>query len=591
LASLRNSALALWALASASCSLVTTFDLSRAVETSDALCSDGIDNDGNGLTDCQDWGCLSTRVCCTRPVVVLSDDFSGPACAAQSCDHAAACAPDSTLWASWGAPSPVLCEDSLLPDKAQQCFPVGVVGQTALPLHPGLSVAAHLSGQPEAVGGLELGLTLKSTVVGNLNPCGTIDGPSPIVSLRQTVTATGYRMQAFFDGVLVGTSAELDGGATHEVGFAVGADRTVGYTVDGASFAQSDKSQPLPESAPTVYLVLDGVGQVARFADVTVTDGTQCDSPASWAPSTPFVALAPSTAAYGWDSEGVSAPAVVAAASGDLIMYYTGCAPVIGGGGCSSSLGFGRAVSTAGQPFVRDVHPRLTPTAAVGLQVVLVPPGPPTVDDPIAGFFDVDFGTRDWNLAPFTDVPSQPSINVAKPLDNNIFPRITGSWDDDVCCSTIVDRGDKLMLWYAGKAATDTVWRIGLAESTDRMHFARVGSSPVMTEGGREDYDGRGVSMPYVLYDDTRHLYRMWYTATALFGVTSIGYAVSTDGVTWHKFPGNPVVTASGVGLESLGRANVLDEEGRTLMWVDGVDPQKLGSEIYQLENDGTPAP
>jgi hypothetical protein len=83
----------------------------------------------------------------------------------------------------------------------------------------------------------------------------------------------------------------------------------------------------------------------------------------------------------------------------------------------------------------------------------------------------------------------------------------------------------------------------------------------------------------------------MWYTATALFGVTSIGYAVSTDGITWHKFPGNPVVTASGVGLESLGRTAVVEQQGRTLMWVDGVDPEKIGSEIFELENDGQPAP
>ncbi len=575
----------------ASCSLITSFDLSRAVESSDALCSDGIDNDGNGLTDCQDWGCLSTKVCCTRPVVVMSDDFSGPACAAQSCDAPTECDPDPTLWSSWGAPSPVLCEDSLLPDKAQQCFAVGVVGQTALTLHPGLTVTAHLVGQPEAVGGLELGLTLKSSVIGNVNPCGTVDGPAPIVSMQQAGTATGYRMQAFFDGVLVGTSDDLDGGATHEVGFSVAPDRTVSYSVDGASFAASDKSQPLPETAPTVHVVLDGVGQIARFADVTVTDGTQCDSPATWAPSTPFVALAPSTEAYGWDSQGVSDPAVVVAGSGDLLMYYTGCAPVVGGGGCSSSLGFGRAVSSAGQPFARDDKPRLTPTAAVGLDVALAPPAPATADDTVNGYFDVAFGAKDWNLAPFSDMTSDPSITVVKPLDNSTFPRIPGSWDDDVCCSTVIDHGGKRMLWYAGKLATDTVWRIGLAESTDDKHFTRVGTSPVMIEGAREDYDGRGVSMPYVIFDESRQLFRMWYTATALFGVTSIGYAVSTDGVTWHKFPGNPVVTASGVGLESLGRSAVVEQQGRTLMWVDGVDPEKIGSEIFQLENDGQPAP
>ena len=113
----------------------------------------------------------------------------------------------------------------------------------------------------------------------------------------------------------------------------------------------------------------------------------------------------------------------------------------------------------------------------------------------------------------------------------------------------------------------------------------------MLSEGAREDYDGRGVTMPEVIFDESRQLYRMWYTAVALFDVTSIGYAVSVDGIEWHKYPANPVVTAAGVGLESLGRSAVLEEQGRTLLWVDGVDPHKLGSEILQLENNGQPAP
>ena len=328
-----------------------------------------------------------------------------------------------------------------MPRKSEQCYAVGVVGRTELTLHPGLAVTAHLQGQPEAVGGLELGVTLKSTVVGGVNPCGIIDGPSPIVAVHQAGTAGGYRLQALFDGVVVGTSAEVDAAATHEVGFSVGADRTITYSVDGAPFAVSDKSQPLPESALTVHVVLDGIGLQARFADVKVTDGTQCDSPSSWAPSTPFVALAPSTEDYAWDSQGVFNPAVAATGSGDLLLYYTGCAPTIGGGsggGCSS-LGFGRAISSAGEPFVRDTKPRLPPTAAVGLEVVLAPAPPPTIADPVSGYFDVAFGAKDWNLAPFVDRPSEPIIDVAKPLDNNTLSRTSGLWDDDVCarrCST-----------------------------------------------------------------------------------------------------------------------------------------------------------
>jgi hypothetical protein len=35
---------------------------SSACETGDALCSDMLDNDGDGFTDCEDFGCLTPSV-------------------------------------------------------------------------------------------------------------------------------------------------------------------------------------------------------------------------------------------------------------------------------------------------------------------------------------------------------------------------------------------------------------------------------------------------------------------------------------------------------------------------------------------------
>ena len=74
------------ALQCTACELIGNFDLTRVTESTEALCSDSVDNDGDGLTDCQDWKCLGLSVCCNMPVVVLADDFNGAACAAQSCD-------------------------------------------------------------------------------------------------------------------------------------------------------------------------------------------------------------------------------------------------------------------------------------------------------------------------------------------------------------------------------------------------------------------------------------------------------------------------------------------------------------------------
>ena len=59
------------ALALTGCTALADFPEDRLAETTDALCGNGIDDDADGLTDCQDWTCLDREVCCTLPSVVL----------------------------------------------------------------------------------------------------------------------------------------------------------------------------------------------------------------------------------------------------------------------------------------------------------------------------------------------------------------------------------------------------------------------------------------------------------------------------------------------------------------------------------------
>ena len=104
-----------------SCEWVLDHSLRPVPEESDLLCSDGRDNDFNGLTDCQDWGCLDQPTCCTLQDVVLLDTFEGPACtdtgcSAQSCDEPR-CGPDTNIWHTWPCPYPVVCGGALRPRK------------------------------------------------------------------------------------------------------------------------------------------------------------------------------------------------------------------------------------------------------------------------------------------------------------------------------------------------------------------------------------------------------------------------------------------------------------------------------------------
>jgi len=166
-----------------------------------------------------------------------------------------------------------------------------------------------------------------------------------------------------------------------------------------------------------------------------------------------------------------------------------------------------------------------------------------------------------------------------------------GAFDDSaICCAAAVRHQGQVLLWYAGQRNNDPTWRIGLAFSGDGVSFQRFPGNPVLTEGGRDDFDGRGVTEPEVLWDPARELYRMWYTADGFLGTTSIAYAVSTDGITWHKFPGNPVVPHAAVGLDVVGSAAVRTDVNGLKMWVHGSQDGRVGMRIFALENRGTPS-
>ena len=69
-------------------------------------------------------------------------------------------------------------------------------------------------------------------------------------------------------------------------------------------------------------------------------------------------------------------------------------------------------------------------------------------------------------------------------------------------------------------------------------------ANPVLTSNKSGVWDLE-MGTPCVLFDGVE--YKMWYTGAD--GVySSIGYATSPDGVTWTKYHGNPVLTATGRG-------------------------------------------
>jgi hypothetical protein len=181
-----------------------------------------------------------------------------------------------------------------------------------------------------------------------------------------------------------------------------------------------------------------------------------------------------------------------------------------------------------------------------------------------------------------------------------VLPRAApGTWDAGrVWSPTAVVGPDGIRrLWYAGQAPGSDVWSLGVATSADGgLSFARAAPGSILAPGAPSDFDGGSVLNPTVIYDDALGLYRMWYEGRDFFGKVAIGYAVSTDGVAWSKYPGNPVITADQLGLTSIGGPAVRRApDGRLLMFIHGTSVAEPRRRIFALVNDGslvaTPAP
>lgn len=153
-----------------------------------------------------------------------------------------------------------------------------------------------------------------------------------------------------------------------------------------------------------------------------------------------------------------------------------------------------------------------------------------------------------------------------------------GAWDDyGVTHPCVIKDGDTYKMWYSGLDGTGKR-KIGYATSTDGISWTKYVANPVLTVGAAGAWDDDEVGAPSVIKDGST--YRMWYTGND--GSTyRVGYATSANGIAWTKYWGNPVVSL-GAGPTDPDRVgvmspNVIKEESGFVMWYSGYD----GSKIY----------
>jgi beta-1,2-mannobiose phosphorylase / 1,2-beta-oligomannan phosphorylase len=133
-------------------------------------------------------------------------------------------------------------------------------------------------------------------------------------------------------------------------------------------------------------------------------------------------------------------------------------------------------------------------------------------------------------------VESPDGLHFSGPPRIVLAPAPTG-WEDAVNRPSLVKRADGYHLWYEGQNKTNSF--VGYATSPDGVSWKRWGDHPVM----RPDvpWEKAAIQGADIMWDEGAHAYKMWYSGGPQSESDAIGYASSPDGVTWTKWPGNPI--------------------------------------------------
>lgn len=126
--------------------------------------------------------------------------------------------------------------------------------------------------------------------------------------------------------------------------------------------------------------------------------------------------------------------------------------------------------------------------------------------------------------------------NAANPV---LKPGAQHEWDGiHTRCSAVLFDGQVYRMYYMGTGA-NTREQIGLATSSDGIHWQKYQHNPVLRPGAFGAWDQVLVYHPEVFLDGGK--FYMWY-AGYNGAIVRGGLAISSDGIQWNKHDNNPVL-------------------------------------------------
>jgi predicted GH43/DUF377 family glycosyl hydrolase len=165
----------------------------------------------------------------------------------------------------------------------------------------------------------------------------------------------------------------------------------------------------------------------------------------------------------------------------------------------------------------------------------------------------------------------------------------SGAWDDQwVYAPAVILDGSTYKMWFVSYSAASASRKIGYATSSDGTNWTRYGSAPVLSPGAVGSWDAGGVSFPTVIKDGST--YKMWYTGMNAADQRRVGYATSTDGINWTKYGTGAVLTVGGAAAwdsAHVSMPNVVKVgENNFKMWYSGENGSESGIG-YATSTDG----
>jgi len=129
-----------------------------------------------------------------------------------------------------------------------------------------------------------------------------------------------------------------------------------------------------------------------------------------------------------------------------------------------------------------------------------------------------------------------------------LYPDSLGSYDDAVRGPSVIRDGSGYKMYFHAQGISG--YSFGVATSPDGLTWTKYPGNPIIMKGASGTWESDVIAFPNVYFDGST--YYLWYGGSD--GNTgSIGLATSADGFTWTKYVNNPVLKASADGWDALG--------------------------------------